>query len=54
MAGGVEVLGSVFVLRAIAATYVAAHQANAQVHPTIPHFEALFASSGAGLYFADL
>jgi hypothetical protein len=44
MFGGVEVLGSVFVLRGVAAADVAATQAQAQVHPGVAHLEALFAA----------
>jgi hypothetical protein len=41
-----EVLGGVLVFRRVAATDMAALQAQAQVHPTVTHFQALFASPG--------
>jgi len=46
--GGVIVLGGVLVLRGIAAAYVSACEANAQVNPIVAHFEAFFAALGAG------
>lgn len=41
-----EVLGGVLVFRRVAATDMAALQAQAQVHPTVTHFQAFFASPG--------
>jgi hypothetical protein len=42
--GAVEVLGGVFVFRRIAATDMAALQAQPQVHPRVTHLQALFAA----------
>ena len=58
-----EMLGGVFVFRGVTAAYVPALQTQAQVDPSIPHFQAFLASAsvrrhlvkvihvGTGLYF---
>jgi len=51
---GVEMLGGVFVLRGVAAANVTATQAQTQMHPTVAHFEAFFASLGLGFNFLNL
>jgi hypothetical protein len=52
--GGVKVFGGVLVLGRIAATDVAATQAQAQVDPSIAHLQALFAAVGVGFYLVNL
>jgi hypothetical protein len=52
--GGVEVFGGVFVFGGVAAADVSAGKAEAQMDPTIAHFEALFAAFCFGLYLFDL
>jgi len=52
--GGVEVRGSVLVLRAVAAADVAALQAHAQVHPPIALAQAFFAALAVRRHFGDL
>jgi len=42
--GVLEVLGGVFIFRRVAATHMTARQTQAQVHPTVAHLQALFAS----------
>ena len=49
-----KMLRGVLVLRRIAAAYVAADQAKAQVHPLIAHFHALFANVLVGGLKFDL
>jgi hypothetical protein len=44
MLAAVEMLGGMFVFRGIAAGDVPAFQAHAQVHPDVPHFQALVAN----------
>jgi hypothetical protein len=44
----------VFVLGGIAATHMPAAQAQAKMHPTIAHLQALFAALGLGLHALDL
>src|SRR5215210_3478508 len=48
MVGGVEMPGGMFVLRRVAAADVTAAAAETQVHPGIPHRQALLAAVGAG------
>jgi hypothetical protein len=54
MLRGVEVLGRVLVLRAVATAHMPAAQAKSQVQPGVAHFQALFAALPAGMNFADL
>jgi hypothetical protein len=54
MLGGVKVFGGVFVLRRIAASYVAARQAQAQVEPGVAHLQTFFAAFGMRFYVFDL
>jgi hypothetical protein len=54
MSGLVEVFGGVLVLGRIAATDMAADQAQAQVDPGISHLEAFLATFAAGRDFVDL
>lgn len=51
---GVKMFRGVFVLRRIAAAYVAASQAQAQMDPTVAHLEAFFAAFGLRFDFANL
>jgi len=50
----VEVLGGVFVFRRVAATHMAALQAQPQVHPAVTHLQALFAALGVRSDLLDL
>jgi hypothetical protein len=50
----VEVLGGVLVLRGVTAADVAALQAEAQVHPAIPHLETLFTTVRAWRHIPNL
>src|SRR4030081_2803320 len=43
-----------FVLGAVAASHVAARQAQPQVDPLVAHLQAFFAALGLGLHIADL
>ncbi len=52
MVNCVEMLGGVLVLGRVAAANVSATQAEAQMHPSVPHFYAFFADMRAG--FGDL
>ena len=54
MLSGVEVLGGVFVLGGVAATDVAALEAEAEVDPGVAGLEALLAAFGVGVNVADL
>jgi len=49
-----EVLGRMLVFRRVAAAYVAAGEAQAQVHPSIAHLHAFFADTLAGCLDFDL
>jgi hypothetical protein len=49
MLGRVEMLGGMCILRRIAATYVSAEQAHAQMHPGIAHFQAFLATLRLGM-----
>jgi hypothetical protein len=49
----VKVFCGVLVLGGIAAAYVAANQAEAEMHPGLAHFQAFLASVSAGSHFAD-
>jgi hypothetical protein len=49
-----EVFGGVFVFGGIAATDVAALEAQAKVDPGVAHFQALFAAVSVGLDGANL
>ena len=49
-----EMLGSVFVLRGIAAADVAAVHAQTQMHPLVAGFQALFTASGVRNHTLDL
>src|ERR1700731_3961702 len=54
MAAGVEVLGRVLVLRAVAAADMAALHAQAQVHPRVARLQAVLTPLGSvGLDFPD-
>jgi hypothetical protein len=44
----------VFVFGRVAATDMAANQAEAQVHPAVAHLQTFFAALGFGLYVLDL
>jgi hypothetical protein len=46
MLHALEVFSSVFVFRGIATAHMAAGKTESQMHPVIPHLEALFASLG--------
>jgi hypothetical protein len=48
------VSGGVFVLGRVAATHVAASEAEAQVDPGVSHFKTFFAASAAGFDFVNL
>jgi hypothetical protein len=50
----VKVLGGVLVLGRVAAPYVAAGEAPAQMDPGVAHFETLFATRGAGFDSMDI
>jgi hypothetical protein len=50
----VEVLGGVFVFRRVAATDMAALQAQPQVHPAVTHLQTLFAALGVRRDLLDL
>jgi hypothetical protein len=52
--GRMKMLGGVLVLGRIAAAYVAAGQAQAEMHPSVTHLQALFAASRVRLYVANL
>jgi hypothetical protein len=52
--GIVEMFGGVFVLRGIAAAHVPARQAQSQVNPVIPHFQAFLAAFRVRLHIVDL
>jgi hypothetical protein len=52
--GLMEMLGGVCVLRGIAAAYVAALHAQAEMNPGVAHFYAFFAAVGVRCHFANL
>src|SRR5881396_943265 len=54
MRGRMEVFRGVFIFGRIATTDVPAAQAQAKVHPPIPHFQTLFTTSGARFDILDL
>src|SRR6266480_5375566 len=54
MRGRMEVFRGVFVFGRIATTDVPAAQAQAKVHPPIPHFQTLFTTSGTRFDILDL
>lgn len=54
MRGVMKVLGGVLVFRRIAAANVSALQAQSQVDPTVPHFQALLAAMSAWRDLPDL
>src|SRR5207244_12474106 len=54
MLGSVKMLRGVPVLRGIATADMAASQAQAQMHPTVSHLEALFAALTLRFNFANL
>jgi len=54
VAGGVKVLGSVLVSRLVAATYIPAGQALAQVNPGIARLQALYTTLATRLHVLDL
>jgi hypothetical protein len=54
MLGSMEVLGSVFVLRRIAAAHVTTLQAQAQMDPGVTHFQALLATTHARGYLLNV
>jgi hypothetical protein len=54
MFDGAKMLGGMFVFGGVAAAYVTAGQAQAQVDPLVSHLQAFFAALGFGLYVADL
>jgi hypothetical protein len=47
-------LGGVLVLRRITTSDVAANHAQSKMHPSIAHFQALFAALRVRLYILDL
>jgi hypothetical protein len=49
MLGGVKMLCGVLVLRGVATANVAAGKAEAEMHPTVAHFEAFLAALGLRL-----
>ena len=54
MGGRMEVFRGVFIFGRIATTDMPAAQAQAKVHPPIPHFQTLFTTSGARFHILDL
>jgi hypothetical protein len=54
MSCGLKMLGGVFILRAVAAAYVAATQAEAQLNPGIAQLKACLTAFGAGIHIFDL
>jgi len=50
----VEMLGGVLVFGGVAASDVAALHAQAEMHPGVAHFQALFATLGVWRYFVDV
>ena len=54
MCGRMEVFRGVFIFGRIATTDMPAAQAQAKVHPPIPHFQTLFTTSGARFHILDL
>jgi hypothetical protein len=52
--GGVKVLGRVLILGGIAATDVAAGQAETKMNPGVAHLEAFFAPRGPGFHAVDV
>jgi hypothetical protein len=49
----VEMFGGMLILGGIAAAHVAADQAQAEMDPSVAHFQAFLASGAAGRHFAD-
>jgi hypothetical protein len=54
MSCGLKMLGGVFILRAVAAAYVAATQTKAQLNPRITQLQAFLTAFGAGIHIFDL
>jgi hypothetical protein len=54
MAGGVEMLGRMLVLRIVAAADMAAAPADPEMHPLIAHLQAFLAAKRAGRDRLDL
>ena len=54
MLGAVEMLGGVLVFGRIAAAHVTTLHAQAQMHPGVAHFQALFATLGMRRYFVNV
>jgi hypothetical protein len=54
MGSRVEMLGSVLILRIVAATDMSADETQAQVYPAITRFQAILAPSGARCDFTYL
>jgi hypothetical protein len=54
MLGRVKMLGRMLVLGRIATSNMAANLAQSQVHPSIAHFQALFAALRVRLYILNL
>jgi hypothetical protein len=52
--GAVEVLGGVLVFGGVAAADVAALHTEAEMHPGVAHFQALFAALGVRRYFVNV
>jgi hypothetical protein len=50
----VKVLGRVLVLRRVAASHMAARQAQAQMYPRVPHLYAFFTNMRLGIVDFDL
>jgi len=50
----VKVFGRVFILGRVAASHMAARQAEAQMYPRVPHLHAFFADMLLGLFDFDL
>jgi hypothetical protein len=54
MLGPMKVLGRMLVLGRITTSNVAANHAQSKMHPSIAHFQALFAALRVRLYILDL
>jgi hypothetical protein len=52
--GAMEMLGGMLIFGGVAATDVAALHAQAEVHPGVAHFQALFATLGVRRYFVNV
>jgi hypothetical protein len=54
MVGLMKVFGGVLIFRAVAAAHVTASQAQPQVNPIIPHFQAFFTAIPAGTHLVKI